>query len=241
MRAGDTAGQITSGAEALDRARRAKTFKSGSEGLDRILEGGFRTGRLIEFFGRSNSGKSQIAMQGSMMAAAGGALVLYIDSEGAFRPERVKSMADARGMDDEAILSRIIYLRVKSASEQMEAIQTMPAEESTRDVKVVVVDTLTKNFSVDLPGRANMMTRQERLGIHLSEMARDAQMNQRAYLITNRVTFGKDDSDVAVGGGTVTQLVHDSILLRRRGESIEAKSAITGDSVVVSLGLKGVE
>ncbi|MDG6956405.1 MAG: AAA family ATPase [Nitrososphaerota archaeon] len=214
-------------------------YTSGSEGLDALLSGGYRAGTLTEVFGRSNSGKSQLGMQAALCAAWKGESVLYIDTEGAFRPERLEQIAGARGWGTEGVLERILFMRSDSAPEQMETIRRMQGRKATSRCRLVVVDTLTRNFSVELPGRSNLPSRQGALDVHLSEMARDAYINARAYLLTNRVTFGAA-GDVGIGGRTVEQLVHRSVRLERQGTAVTATLLPSGERVTLETGLAGV-
>ena len=204
-----------------------------------MLGGGYRTGTLTELFGRSNSGKSQLAMQAALVAARDGAKSLYIDTEGAFRPERVEEIAKAREWETEGVLEKIVYTRSDSSSEQMEAVRKMGSRPATSACRLVIVDTLTRNFSLDLPGRTNLSSRQGALDVHLSEMARDAYLNGRAYLLTNRVTFGAS-RDVGIGGRTVAQLVSVSVLLERAQGRIKATVIPTGKSASTLVGTYGV-
>lgn len=213
-------------------------YSSGSARLDGLLGGGFRAGTLTELFGRSNSGKSQLAMQAALVAAKGGATVLYVDTEGSFRPERLEQMSDARGWDAAALLRQVVYFRSDSAAEQMEAVRRMQERPTSRGAKVVVLDTLTRNFSVELPGSSNMSSRQAALDVHLSEMARDAYLNGRAYVLTNRVTFGPT-RDVGIGGKTVEQMVGASLMLEKEGAKVKATS-IGGGTVELDLTESGV-
>jgi len=243
MRAGVWGKTARAWETAEDSVRRASSFRyfaTGSPEIDRLLGGGYRAGRLTEVFGRSNSGKSQLAMQAALVAARGGAGCLYMDTEGAFRPERLEEIARARGWDIVGVLERIVYVRCDSSSEQMETIRKMPARPATASCKLVIVDTLTRNFSVELPGRSNLSSRQAALNIHLSEMARDAYLNARGYLLTNRVTFGAT-RDVGIGGRTVEQLVDASVMLARGSDGVKATLISTGESVTVGLGTAGVD
>ncbi len=214
-------------------------FSTGSDGIDGLLGGGCRAGRLTEFFGRSTSGKSQLAMQTALIAARSGTSSLFIDTEGAFRPERLEEMAEARGWEAGDALERIIYVRSDSASGQMETIRKMASRATTAPCRLVVVDTLTRNFSLELPGRTNLSNRQAALDVHLSEMARDAYLNGRAYVLTNRVTFGATH-DVGIGGRTVEQLTHASLRLDREEAGLRVTLTSTGESVLVGLGRPGV-
>ena len=228
------------GTDAAKRAAAFRTLTSGSAALDGLLGGGYREGRVVELLGRSNSGKTQLAMQAALFASKEGRKALFIDTEGSFRPERLEGMAEARGCDPGPILGKIVYLRSDSFAEQMEVAVKMSSRESTRSCSLVVVDTLTRNFTIGLPGRSNMAARQGALNVYLSDVSRDAYLNGRAYLLTNRVTFGAS-RDVAIGGRTVEQMVHESILLERDRASVKATSLSTGQSVVASMSKAGVD
>lgn len=218
---GETGGSVESADVSVTKVASFPFFGSGSRGLDLLLGGGYRAGTLTEVFGRSNSGKSQLAMQAALEAARLGHRTLYLDTEGSFRPERLEQMAFARGWETKGLLERIVYVRSDAASEQMEAVKRMQVRAATASCRLVVIDTLTRNFSVELPGSSNMASRQEALDVHLSEMARDAYINGRAYILTNRVTFGPVH-DVGIGGRTVGQMVNASVMLERAGAKIRA-------------------
>lgn len=232
-------GSVETAGDTIRRAASFPFFSTGSIRFDGLLGGGYRAGTLTEIFGRSNSGKSQLAMQAVLDAAREGKKSLYIDTEGSFRPERLEQMAEARGWGADGMLEQVVYVRSDSSSEQMEAIRQMQSRSATASCELVVVDTLTRNFSVELPGRSNLSSRQGGLDIHLSEMARDAYVNGRAYILTNRVTFGPAH-DVSIGGRTVEQLVHASVLLERNGTKVLAIVQPSGGKVVMEIGGAGV-
>jgi DNA repair protein RadA len=222
--------------------RRVRTYpfhSSGSRALDDLLGGGFRAGRVTEVFGRSNSGKTQLAMQTALVAARVGTRTLFIDTEGSFRPERMEEIADARGWQVGGLLESVVYIRSDSSSEQMEAVRRMGDRAATSACGLVVIDTLTRNFSVELPGRSNLSSRQAALNIHLSEMARDAYLNKRAYLLMNRVTFGPEQ-DVGIGGKTVEQLVHAALRLERNEGKVRATLTPEGRFAYVEIGKAGI-
>ena len=206
--------------------------------MDGLLRGGYRTGRIVEFLGRSGTGKTQFAMQAALCASRQGVRSLFVDTEGSFRPERIRQMAEARGWSSVGVLESIVYLRTDSFAEQMEVVSKMKMKDATSGCSLVVVDTLTKNFTLGLPGRSNMGERQGVLRKYLSEIARDAFLNERAYLLTNRVTFGALN-DVAIGGLTVQQMVHESVLLEKGRGIVRATSQSRGESVSVSLSVSG--
>ena len=234
-----TAGSVETAAGSLGRVASFPFFGSGSEKLDSLLGGGYRAGTLTEIFGRSNTGKSQLAIQAALEAGRLGHRTLYLDTEGSFRPERLEQIAFARGWDTKGLLERVVYARSSTAAEQMEAVRRMQDREATAPCRLVVVDTLTRNFSVELPGASNMASRQGAIDVHLSEMARDAYINGRAYILTNRVTFGPTH-DVRIGGRTVEQMVNASIILEREGQKVRATRADSGRSAQLEMSGAGV-
>jgi RecA/RadA recombinase len=98
---------LITGGEALRRLGSSPVFTSGSPEIDKLLGGGLRSGRLAMVYGKSNSGKTQLAMQSVLCASRAKKKSLFIDTEGTFRPERVEEMARIRGWETESLLKRL--------------------------------------------------------------------------------------------------------------------------------------
>jgi DNA repair protein RadA len=227
-------GETISAREALERLSAFPTFTSGSPAIDGLLDGGFRAGRVVEVYGSSGSGKTQLAMQTALGVAASGEKVVFIDTEGSFRPERVLAMADARSKSTEGLLDRISYVRVDTAAGQMDAVRAIAKRKETSTAKFVAIDTFTRNFTLDFPGHSNLQSRQGALDLVLSEIARDAFLHGRAYMLANRVTFSEAEGEARIGGRTMEQLVHCSLHLQKTGDGVTATR--TSDHKTVRLG-----
>ena len=156
----------------LDSAR--VVFSTGSPKIDEVIGGGLRTGEMVEFFGASNTGKTQLGMQAAISVAAIGERCAYIDTEGQFRPERISSMCAARDIEPEKVLKSIFLVRAESTRRQSVAIETIRKVPGLSGCRLVVVDTLTKNFSLELGGGRTVGRRQTMLGAYLNRLARDA-------------------------------------------------------------------
>lgn len=210
----------------LDSSR--KVLPTGSSVIDELLGGGLKTGEMVEVFGASNTGKTQLAMQAAVSAAAGVDACVYIDTEGQFRPERLSSMCAARGIDAEKVLRSVYLIRAESVRRQTEAVEWMSKDSSLRACRLVVIDTLTKNFSLELAGPRSVGRRQTALGAYLNRLARDAYLHDRAILLLNRVASvgtGAASSEVDIGGQTVRHFVRAALHLQRRGTSLVASLA----------------
>jgi len=230
-------GVSVSALEVLERLASLPTFTSGSPAVDGLLDGGLKAGRVVEVYGSSGCGKTQLAMQAALLVAALGQKAVFIDTEGAFRPERVLEMAGARGKPTEGLLDRIAYVRVTTSAAQTDAVRAIATRNETRAARFVAIDTFTRNFSLDYPGHSNLPTRQGALDVLLSEVARDAFVNGRAYMLTNRVTFSQNEGEARIGGRTMEQLVHCSLHLEKKKEAVIATRV--SDGVAAQLGRIG--
>lgn len=208
--------------EAVELSRGSPVISSGSAAIDSLLQGGYRGGELVEVYGESNTGKTQLAMQAALSCAARDSSVLYIDTEGTFRPERMDAIARAKGLDGRELLRKVYRMRAADASSQIEASKLVHTKAELAGCRMIVVDTVTKNFSVEYPGSKNLTRRQGLLSVYLSGLARDAFLMGRAVLLTNRVTSFRTPTgsrEAHIGGETLSQMVHRSIHLTREGGS----------------------
>jgi DNA repair protein RadA len=212
-------------AEAVKVARSLGRLSTGSSRLDGLTSGGYEEGKITEVFGPSNSGKTQLAIQACVMAAARGWKSVYVDTESTFRPERLVQMAESRGMDTKTALESVFSLRARDVEAQARVLKRMVDDPRVSPAKLVVVDTVTKNFSLEFPGRERTGRRQGALGSYLNRIAIDAYLHRRVVLLTNRVASITRDGisqDVNVGGLTVGRFVSKSIRLEREGGFVRA-------------------
>ncbi len=212
-------------AEALEVARSLGKLSTGSTGMDGLLGGGYEEGKITEVFGPSNSGKTQLAIQATVMAASRGWKSVYVDTESTFRPERVVQMAESRGIEAKAALESVFSLRARDVEAQTHVLKRMVDDPRVSSAKLIVVDTVTKNFSLEFPDRERVGRRQGALGAYLNRIAIDAYLHRRVVLLTNRVasvTRNGVSQDVSLGGLTLGRFVSKSVRLRREGAYVYA-------------------
>jgi DNA repair protein RadA len=212
-------------AEALEALRSLGKLSTGSPAMDGLLGGGYGEGRITEVFGPSNSGKTQLAIQATVMAASLGWKSVYVDTESTFRPERVVQMAESRGLDAEATLESVFSLRARDVEAQSHVLKRMVDDPRVSAAKLVVVDTVTKNFSLEFPDKEKVGRRQGALGVYLNRIAIDAYLHRRVVLLTNRVASVSRNGmsrDVNVGGLTLGRFVSASVRLRRESGYVYA-------------------
>ena len=222
-RNGDLLSVSVSSAIAL--SRQANLLSSGSAGLDSILGGGYEEGKITEAFGASNTGKTQLAFQAAVMASARGWKSVFVDTESTFRPERIEDIARARGLDAKAALESVFAVRARDVQDQVQVLARMGNDSRVSSAKLVVVDTVSKNFSLEFPDRERVGKRQSALGVYLNGVARDAFLHRRTVILTNRVasvTRDGETRDINLGGLTLQRFVSKSVRMERRGSTVYA-------------------
>ena len=118
-------GTFKTGIEVRERRKNVIHITTGSTALDKILGGGVESSSITELFGEFRTGKTQLShtmcvtSQLSFDMNGGQGKVIYLDTEGNFRPERIECIAERFGLDAEQTLENIIICRVFSHEEQM--------------------------------------------------------------------------------------------------------------------------
>ena len=96
-----------SGSSVYAKRKEIGKISAGAESLNDLIGGGLETNAITEAYGRFATGKSQIGFQVSVdvqLPKDKGGLegaVLFIDTEGTFRPERIEAIAVAAGIKPE--------------------------------------------------------------------------------------------------------------------------------------------
>jgi len=201
---------------------------TGSKELDELLGGGVETLGITEVYGRYGSSKSQLAFQLSVNVQQPkekgglGGKVLFIDSEATFRPERIKQMAEAMGLNGDEILKNIFVARAINSDHQMLLAEKAEELVKKENIRLVIVDSLTSQFRADYVGRGALADRQQKLNRHIHVLQRLAEQNNLAIFVTNQVMdnpaimFG--DPTTPIGGHILGHAATVRIYVRRGKE-----------------------
>jgi RecA/RadA recombinase len=155
-------------------------ISTGSLSLDRLLGGGIRTGLLTDVYGPSGTGKSQLCFSLCVNSAKylkQKEMIMFIDTVGTFRPERVSEIA--RQETNNEILDKIIFIRAFSTNDQIKSLRKI------YDIKplLIIIDSATSLFSTEYRGASRHLV----LMNHLHELSFAAINFDCAVVITNMV------------------------------------------------------
>ncbi|MDO8623226.1 MAG: DNA repair and recombination protein RadA [archaeon] len=215
------------GLEYAKRRSNAVYITTGSKNLDNLLGGkGVESRSITEAFGAYGSGKTQLGLTLSvnvqLPVEKGGAngKCVFIDTEGTFRPVRIKQIAEAMGANPEKVLKNIFVARAFNSDHQILLVERISEMiKNGEPIKLVIVDSLTAHFRAEFAGRGQLADRQQRLNKYLHSLMKIAEQHNLAIYVTNQVMsnpammFG--DPTTAIGGNIVGHASTYRIYLRR--------------------------
>ncbi len=218
---------FTDGVEYAKKRENVSHITTGSKNINELLGGKGLQGRAItEAFGAFGSGKTQLgltlAVNVQLPVEKGGAngKCVFIDTEGTFRPARIKQIAESLGANPEKVLKNIFVARAFNSDHQillLERISEMIKE--GEPIKLLIVDSLTAHFRAEFSGRGQLADRQQKLNKYIHNLSKLAEQHNLAVYVTNQVManpaqmFG--DPTTAIGGHIVGHASTYRMYLRR--------------------------
>ncbi|MFX1513204.1 MAG: DNA repair and recombination protein RadA [Promethearchaeota archaeon] len=219
----------------LDQRLSAIKLTTSSAALDELFRGGIESGGITEFAGEYRTGKTQIAHQlcvNVFLPVEKGGFrdtneppprVIYIDSEGTFRPERIVQMLSAYPeLDPNEVLTNIQVARAYNSDHQIVLANQVfrEGQDLTKGkIGLLVVDSLTSHFRAEYIGRGTLATRQQKLNKHVHELLRIAEVLNIPVIVTNQVHAKPDmffgDPNVPIGGHVVAHACTTRVYLRK--------------------------
>lgn len=218
---------FTDGTEFAKRRENISYITTGSKNLDDLLGGrGLESRAITEAFGAFGSGKTQLslslAVNTQLPKEAGGAdgKVVFIDTEGTFRPQRIRQIAEDIGANPEKVLKNILVARAFNSDHQMLLLEKVTdLIKKGEPVKLMIIDSLTAHFRAEYSGRGQLADRQQKLNRYMHDLMKLAEQHNIAVYVTNQVManpaqlFG--DPTTAIGGNIVGHASTYRIYLRR--------------------------
>ena len=231
-----------------------ENITTGSKNIDDLLGGkGLETKAITEAFGAYGSGKTQLglclAINVQLPKEKGGAngKAVYIDTEGTFRPLRIKQITESTGANPEKVLKNIFVARAFNSDHQILLLDKIT--EMIKDgepIKLVVIDSLTAHFRAEYAGRGQLADRQQKLNRYIHNLMKLAEQHNLAVYVTNQVManpammFG--DPTTPVGGNIVGHacLTADSLIQLSDGSikqiiDMKQEKVISGDFKTMNL------
>ncbi|HLG37180.1 MAG TPA: DNA repair and recombination protein RadA [Nitrososphaera sp.] len=200
-------------------------ISTGSKSFDDLLGGGLETKAVTEVYGEFGTGKTQLChtlcvlVQQDRPMGGLSAKALYIDTENTFRPERIISIAEARGFDPHKSLENVIVAKAYNSAHQELIIEEAGSVIEGNKVKLILVDSAVAHYRAEFIGRATLSERQQRLNKFMHILVRIAETYEVAVLLTNQMQASPDayfgDTVRPTGGNVVAHTSTYRIHLKR--------------------------
>jgi len=173
---------------------------TGIEVFDEMLEGGFEADTITTIYGPAGSGKTNICLSCMARTAREGSKVIYFDTEGGYSVERLKQIAP----DYEKILKNVFFFRPTSFAEQkanFERFKQLMDESTTKKIRLIIVDTISMLYRVELGQSDDIYTVNSELGKQISYLSEIARKKSIPVLITNQVYTDPETNSIKMVGG----------------------------------------
>ena len=157
-------------------------IKTGLKKLDQSLGGGIKEGLVTSISGQSATGKTQLAFQICLNALHNGKDILFQDTTGEFRPERLVEMMQLQKINL-SLLDRIKVNRVTNTAQQIKYLSKTPFE----NYSLIIVDSVTDLFSFEYSKKEQSLEKHISFMKYMHDLSSIAVDSKIPIIVTNIV------------------------------------------------------
>ena len=150
--------------------------------LDNFLSGGIPNGVIVDILGGNGTGKTQLLLQLSINSIKNGGNVLYLDTTGGFRPERILEIQKKFNIDFN-LLDKITVSRITNTFEQINSIKNF----QKNNFSLIVIDNVTDLFSYEYKNNKSIFEKNSLFMKYMHELSFYAITNKIPIVITNMI------------------------------------------------------
>ena len=146
-------------------------ISTGSEDLDKWLDGGYESGVITMLAGAPGTGKTNLCILVSCSQALKGKKIIFVDTEGGFSLERVKQFV---GEKYEEVLEKIFLLEPTTFKEQADSFSKLASLLKKDRIDLIVVDGMAMLYRLNLGEADRKSTRLNSSHTDISRMPSSA-------------------------------------------------------------------
>ena len=166
---------------------------TGIKKLDEILGGGIRNGLITDIFGEAGTGKTQLAMQISVNSLLQDGKILFHDTTGEFRPERMLEMIESNNSNSN-LLNNVEVARITNVAEQKKFLTKLNEK---NNFSLFIIDNVTSLFSFEYSKVNQSLERDKSLMEYVHNLSTIAIENKIPIIMTNGITsFDNMDKEI---------------------------------------------
>ncbi len=156
-------------------------LSTGTSGLDRLLKGGFESRQVNLVYGEASTGKTVLAMQTGLCAAANGFKVFFVDGDLSFSVQRLESLDRGRELAE-----NIVVFQPEDFREQIRITESLEVLLS-KTPALLIVDSVTGLYRADLEKPGTVFVQNRELNRQLAYLSDLASRFDLTILLTGQV------------------------------------------------------
>ncbi len=162
-------------------------ISTGLKKLDKFLSGGIPNNVIVDVFGENGTGKTLFLLQLCINSIKNDGNVLYFDTTGGFRPERIIGIQKELGIEIN-LLEKITVSRITNTSEQIKSINNL---EQSR-FSLIVIDNITDLFSYEYQKEKPTFEKNLLFMKYMHELSRLAITKNIPIVVTNMIRMANN-------------------------------------------------
>jgi len=192
-------------------------ISTGLQKLDDFLSGGIPDGVIVDIFGGNGTGKTQLLLQLSINSIKNGGHVLYLDTTGGFRPERILEI-QKQSKKQINFLEQITVSRITNTSEQIKSIKNF----ESNNFSLIVIDNVTDLFSYEYKRDESIFEKNSLFIKYMHELSKFSIRKKIPIVVTNmiRTIGGKEVENMK---SAIDPFTHIKIQLSKNSSKFKGK------------------
>jgi len=171
-------------------------ISTGSQDLNKWLDGGYDKDVITMIYGPAGSGKTNFCMMATTSRAKKGNKVIFVDTEGGFSIDRLKQLC---GEETEKTLKNILLLKPTNFEEQDDSLTRLLKEIKTdSNIGLIVIDGMTMLYRLELAEakeeNKSIQAINSKLARHMRILASISRNRNIPIIVTNQVYYGFTNS-----------------------------------------------
>ncbi|HEY7367590.1 MAG TPA: ATPase domain-containing protein [Nitrosopumilaceae archaeon] len=186
-------------------------ISTGLKKLDQYLGGGIKSGIITDIFGATGTGKTLLALQISLNSLLQGGQVLFQDTTGQFRPERMFDLIQTYNLEPN-LLENLKVGRIINTSEQIQYLSKI----KENSFSLVIIDNVTDLFSFEFPKEEQILERNTTFIQYMHDLSSITIEKNLPIVITNMIRK-IDDLEKENMEKSINLFTHIKIKLLKKG------------------------
>jgi len=184
-------------------------IETGLKELDKFLGGGIKDGLITSISGQSATGKTQLIFQICVNALHNGKEILFQDTIGEFRPERLVEMMQLQKINS-SLLDKIKVNRITNTAQQIDCL----SKTSPESYSLIIVDSVTDLFSFEYSKKEQSLEKYISFMKYMHNLSSIAIDDKIPIIVTNIVrTVNKHEKENMEE--SISMYIHNKIKLSK--------------------------